>query len=201
MERTTDLGVISIETGIKLGEVAISAQKKRIEQKVDHLVLHVENAIGASGGDALDALKITPRLRVENDKLSMIGKGSLRVMVNGHILPLSGADLTNYLQSISADNIKSIEVITTPPARYEAEGDGGLINVVLKKSKANYIGVSVFGAYRQQTYGDYALGTHINYQRDKLSLYTHVNRGKGAKHPLEEQTFYYGAFTLHNEST
>ncbi len=58
-------------------------------------------------------------------------------MLNGRILRLSGEDLTNFLHSISADDIERVEVITTPPARYEAEGDSGLIDIVLKKARAD----------------------------------------------------------------
>lgn len=115
--------------------MAVSARKKLIEQKVDRLVFNMENTIAASGGDSLDALKITPGLRVENDKISMTGKWSLRVMVDGRMLHLSGEDLMSYLKSISADDIKSIEVIITPPAKYEAEGNSGLINITYKKGR------------------------------------------------------------------
>ena len=200
LTQSLQLGTIQVDTDMQLKEVVVSTRKKLIEQKVDRLVFNVANSLAAAGGDALDALRITPGLRVQNDQISMTGKGSLRVMVDGRILPLSGSDLTDYLQSISADDIERIEVVTTPPARYEAEGNSGLIDIVLKKSKTDYIGGSVSGSYRQQTYADYTTGIQVNYQKDNLSLSHSINWDNGKTGPDEDQTLYYKDFTLDNKS-
>ena len=106
-------------------EVVVSGKKKLIERKVDRIVFNVENSISSTGGDGIDALKITPGIRVQNSKISMIGKSGMAVMIDDKLVQLSGDDLINYLKTISSDNIKSIEVITTPPAKYDAEGNSG----------------------------------------------------------------------------
>ncbi|NAW51840.1 hypothetical protein GNY06_10860 [Elizabethkingia argentiflava] len=115
--------------GKQIEEVEIIAKKKLIERKIDRLVFNVENSISAAGGDAMQALSLMPGVRVIDEKISVVGKNNVSVMVNDRIIPLSGDDLTNFLKTISSDNIKSIEIITTPPAKYDAEGNGGLINI------------------------------------------------------------------------
>ena len=128
-----DLGIIKItENKQQLQEVVITSKKKLIERKVDRLIFNVENSISASGGDAIDALKSTPNIRVQNDAISMIGKNNLAVMVDDKIIQLAGEDLINFLKTLPSDNIKSIEVITTPPAKYETEGNSGIVNIKLK---------------------------------------------------------------------
>lgn len=73
-------------------------------------------------------------VRVQNESVSIVGKGGVSIMVNDRMLNLSGSELTNYLQSLRSDDIARIEVITTPPAKYEAQGNSGIINIILKKS-------------------------------------------------------------------
>ena len=131
----SDLGEILLSSDNSLQEVVVVGQKPLIVRKVDRLVLNVENSIAATGGDATDALKVTPSVRVTEDNISIVGKGGLLVLVDDRQINLSGADLINYLKSIPSDNIKSIEVITTPPAKYEAQGNSGILNIILKKAK------------------------------------------------------------------
>ena len=128
-----DIGVIQVVVNQQqLQKVLITSKKKLIDRKVDRLVFNVENSISSAGGDAIDALKITPNIRVQNDKISMIGRSGMGIMVDDKLIQLSGDDLINFLKTISSDNIKSIEVITTPPAKYSAEGNSGLVNIKLK---------------------------------------------------------------------
>jgi hypothetical protein len=99
----------------QIQEVEIKSKKKLVERKIDRLVFNVENSISATGGDALDALKVTPGIRVQNDQISMIGKNSMGIMINDKLIQLSGDDLMNYLKNLKSDDIKKIEVITNPP--------------------------------------------------------------------------------------
>ncbi|MEH0008117.1 MAG: TonB-dependent receptor [Flavobacteriales bacterium] len=180
LTQSLELGTIQVDTDMQLKGVLVNTRKKLIEQKVDRLVFNVANSIAAAGGDALDALRITPGLRVQNDAISMIGKERLRVMVDGRILHLSGEALTGFLQSISADDIKRIEVITTPPARYEAEGNSGLIDIVYKKGRKNAWNANLKTNYAQAKYPKwFQIGT-FHYNKDKLSLVSHVYCATGS---------------------
>ncbi len=195
-----NIGTLKVNTANQIGEVTVTGKKPLIERKIDRLVFNVENSISASGGDALDALKVTPGIRVQNDEITMIGKSGLSVMVDDRLIRLSGEDLTNYLQSLSAEDIKSIEVITTPPAKYEAEGNSGLINIILKKVKANSWSTSLRSAYQQRTYPMGSGGGSFNFQKKKLTLSSSINYRKGSYAPFETNNIYYPLQTWYDET-
>ncbi len=121
----------------------------------------------------------------------MVGKGGLRVMINDRILHLSGKDLTNYLQSISADDIKRVEVITTPPAKYDAAGNSGLLNIVLKKTKKNYSGGAIGAAYKQQTYPYGSLNGNFTYQKNKWSVFSTLSAADYSYKITETSAIFY----------
>lgn len=176
----SNIGTIVLEEdGQQLEEVGITARKKLIQQKVDRLVFNVENTVAGTGGTAIDALKATPSVNVDTDNLAIVGKGNVRVMVNDRIVQLSGNELNAYLNTIASDDIKNIEVITTPPSKYDAEGNSGLINIVLKKSKENSWNNQLRTSYTQATYPLFNFGNTFNYNKNKISLIASLNRTKG----------------------
>lgn len=188
VNQDTDIGVINItERNQQLEEIVIVSKKKLIERKVDRLVFNVENSISASGGDAIDALKVTPGITVNNDQVAMIGKSGMAVMVNDRIIQLRGEDVVNYLKTLSSDDIKKIEVITTPPAKYDAEGNSGLINIVLKQGALNSWSNSIRSAYIQTTYPSVSMGNTFNYIKNKFNLRASVD-GKIGNELVREKT-------------
>lgn len=190
------LGTILLnEASNELETVVVTAKKPTIKRKVDRLVFSIENSIVASGGDAMDVLQKTPGVRVDGSSIGLIGKSAVRVLINGRISPLSGEDLASYLRTLSSDEITKIEVITNPPAKYEAEGNSGLINIVLKRVKRDYLGGNVRSTYRQATYASGFLGSGITYQKDKLALFANVNSGLGAIEVNETNKIYYAKQT------
>ncbi|WP_420570688.1 TonB-dependent receptor domain-containing protein [Kordia sp.] len=175
-----NIGTIVLEEdGQQLQEVVITARKKLIQQKVDRLIFNVENTVAGTGGTAIDALKATPSVNVDTDKLAIVGKGNVRVMVNDRMIQLSGNELNAYLSTIASDDIKNIEVITTPPSKYDAEGNSGLINIVLKKSKENSWNNQFRTSYTQATYSLFNFGNTFNYNKDNLSVIASLNGTKG----------------------
>ncbi len=192
VSQNLNLGEITIvEKVTQLSEISITKKKKTIERKVDRLVFNVENAIGATGGDAVDALKLTPGIRVQNDKIAMIGKSGMAVMIDDRIVELSGDDLVNYLRTIPSDNISKIEVITTPPAKYQAAGNSGLINIKLKKVKKDSWNSSVGSTLTQRSFFGGTLQGDFNYNKDKLSLQSSLNIGNTVKTNSDEnETFF-----------
>lgn len=185
-----DLGIVIVDPTIKLKEVTIIYKKKVIERKIDRVVFNVENSSIALSGNAFDALKATPNIRVENDAISIIGKSVLQVMINGNIVDYSGDDLTNYLKTISSDRIKSIEIITNPPSKYEVEGNSGLINIVLKKSKNNTWDGSVRAIYTQSTYPFGNFYDNINISIGRFSLNNNMSYGLGNLYSVENMKTY-----------
>jgi len=187
-----DLGLIQIDNTQELKEVVVNSRKKLIERKVDRLVFNVENSISAStGGDAIDALKVAPGINIQNEKISMIGKNSLSVMIDDRFVQLSGDDLINYLRTIKSEEIKSIEVITNPSSKYDAEGNSGLINIKLKKAKSNSWSASLRGGYIQSTYPSGSLGGSFVYQEKNITFSSNLNYSNGSNRILETQKIYY----------
>uniref|UniRef100_A0AAU6WQ28 TonB-dependent receptor n=1 Tax=Chryseobacterium endophyticum TaxID=1854762 RepID=A0AAU6WQ28_9FLAO len=117
-------------------QVNILIKKKLLERKADRMIFNVEASIASQGMDGSETLANVPMIKVDENlgSISITGKSSVNVMINGRMLNLSGQALLNYLRSIRSENIAKIEVITTPPAKYEAQGNSGLINIILKKN-------------------------------------------------------------------
>lgn len=191
INKDLNLGIIVLKANNTLDEIVITQKKKLIEQKPDRLIFNVENSVTAIGGDALDAISIAPGLRVQNNSITLLGRGESRVMINGRLLQLSAEDLTSYLNAIAASDIKKIEVITSPPAKYEAAGNGGLINIILKKGKLNSWKNSTSIINNINTYNFTTLRNSFLYNKNKLSLSLNVNGTKGDSRNTEDfQVFY-----------
>jgi hypothetical protein len=193
-----DLGSIIIQKVRELQSITVTGQKKLIERKVDRLIFNVENSVAASGGDALDALRITPGIRVQNDQISMIGKSEMSVMVNDRLVQLSEEDLVNYLRSIPSDNIKSIEVITTPPAKYDAEGNSGIVNIQLKKAKKDSWNTILRSSYKQGVYPTGIVGGNFNYQKNKIGISYDVDAYKSKMIETNKYRYFYPDDTWDN---
>ncbi len=170
-----DLGKLEVKNTVALSEVVVVGNKKLIERQVDRLVFNVEASSKSSQGDALEVLKVTPGVRVQNDKIAMIGKNNLRVMVNGKAVQLSDQELTNFLRSIASEDIKNVEVITAPPAKYEAAGSGGLININLKQAKKDAWNAQVKSTFAQRQNPMGAFGSNFSYSKGKLSIASSAN--------------------------
>jgi Outer membrane protein beta-barrel family len=185
-----NLGNIIIDNTNQLQSVTVVGKKKLIERKVDRLVFNIENSISGAGTDALEALKITPGVKVQNETITIIGKSRLSVMVDDKIIQLTDEDLANYLKSIPSDNIKNIEVITTPPAKYEASGNSGMVNIILKKAKKNSWNALLSTTYLQRRFATVLNSANFNYNKNKLAFSTSVFYGKGKKY-LDQDDYAY----------
>ena len=192
LEKDTDLGVIILkENTTKLGEVVIQSKKKTIEQKTDRLVYNLENNVTTTGGDALSAINTAPGVVVKNDLIMILGKGTSRVMIDGRLIELTGEELNNFLKSISAGDIKNIEIISNPPAKYEAEGTGGLINIIMKKGVRDSWKNTTTASYDQNKYGIYTLRNNFFYNKNKFRFSASVNGKTGYKNADESLKMYF----------
>lgn len=146
----------STKTNVVLNTIAIASATKQlkgvdvvgrastVENKIDKMVYNAGNDLTAQGGVATDVLKKVPMVTVDIDgNVELQGNANVRFLINGKPSSIFGASLANALQSIPASQIKSIEVITSPGAKYDAAGTGGIINIILKDSKVQGFNGSV----------------------------------------------------------
>ncbi|WP_418182954.1 TonB-dependent receptor domain-containing protein [Algibacter sp. PT7-4] len=164
------LGDIILKENIEeLDGVKIIAKRPTVNRMVDRLVFNVENST-LSNNNVLDVLKHTPGVLVNNGEIT-IKQSVPTIYINDRRVHLSSSEIQQLLEGTSATNIKSIEVITSPPAKYEAEG-GSVLNIITTKNIiAGYNG-SVFGNYKQGSeYPKYSAGTSHFFKTKKLNSY------------------------------
>jgi len=140
-EAAQNIGIILLsKTDNTLKDVVVTSQKKLIENRIDKLVFNAENDITSQGGVATDILKKIPQVSIDADgNVELAGNGGIRFLINGKPSTAFGNNVADVLQSIPASQIKSVEVITNPGAKYDAQGMGGIINIILKQTKVNGI--------------------------------------------------------------
>lgn len=174
------LKIDSLAKSIELDEVIVAANKKIVERKIDRLVFNVENTTLAAGLDAYELLKITPNIRVNNDLVTMTGKDKVSIMVNDKLIQLSNQELISYLKSISNTDIKKIEVITVPPSKYDAEGNSGLINIVLKRVATDYWKTTIRSTFGVASFPSFNNGIGFSYKKDKFLLQSSIDYNTGS---------------------
>jgi len=171
------LDKISLKTKVTgLDEVVITGTKAMVEVHADKMVFNVASSVNASGNNGLELIGKAPGVIVDLDKnIILQGKSGVQVYINGRPSRLSGSDLTNMLEGMRSDNIESLEIISNPSAKFDAEGTGGIINIVLKKNvKAGFNGNLVTG-YSKGTFVRSNIGTSLNYSGEKISFFSNIN--------------------------
>lgn len=144
-KQDVDVGSIIISPTPQILEaVTVEGQKALIEERVDRMVYNAENDLTTRGGDATDVLKRVPMLSVDLDgNVSLRGNQNILVLINNKPSSIVASSVSDALKQIPADEIKSVEVITSPSAKYDAEGSSGIINIITKKSTLHGLTLSV----------------------------------------------------------
>jgi iron complex outermembrane receptor protein len=177
-----DLGVLTLTANsIKLDEMTVTASRVMVEIKPDRTIFNVDGTINSAGSDAITLLRKAPSVTVDNnDNISVLGRSGVLLYVDGKRLPLTGADLTSYLQNLPAEQIDRIEIITNPGAKYEAEGNAGIIDIRLKRDKNLGANGSVNTTYSQGFYHRANLSGTANYRNKRFNAFGNVGIGNGA---------------------
>ncbi|GAB3246969.1 outer membrane beta-barrel family protein [Larkinella harenae] len=162
------LGVVQMQADTRtLNEVVVTAEKPLVEDKDDRLVYHADKDLANTGGTAIDVLKNVPLLTVDPDgNVTLKGSGSIKVLINNKPSSIMARSISEALQMIPAELIKSVEVVTAPSAKYDAEGTAGVINIITKNQLQGLTGgLNASAGSRRNN-----LGGNFNFKRDKLSI-------------------------------
>jgi iron complex outermembrane receptor protein len=159
-----------------LAAVTVNAKRPLVEQRIDRTIVNVDASITNIGTSALEVLEKAPGVSVDRDgNISIKGKEGVLVMVDGRPTQLGGADLAALLRNMSSNQLDQIEIMTNPPARYDAAGSAGIINLKTKKTvKAGFNG-SASVTYSQGKYPKTNEAFIFNYREGKVNVFTNLS--------------------------
>lgn len=161
---------MKIAQGNILNEVNITATKPTMQMGIDKKIFSVDQSLVSEGGSASDLLQNVPSVQTDIDgNVSLRGSSGVRVLIDGKPSLIAGGNVAQILQSIPASSIESVELITNPSAKYDAEGQSGIINIVLKKNKK--LGFNGSVALTAGNRDNYNANTSMSFQNKKVNLY------------------------------
>lgn len=175
---TVQLSGISLKKNeaIQLNEVKIAGKIPFVTQKVDRTIVNPDALISNAGGNALDVLSKSPGVTVdENGNVKLRGKSGVTIFIDDKPTYLTGTELESYLKSLPSNAIKQVEIMTNPPAKYEASGNGGIINIVTKRSKLKGFNGNVNLNYGQGKYARTMDNINLNYNAPKFALFSNLS--------------------------
>jgi outer membrane receptor for ferrienterochelin and colicin len=168
-ELKTDLGKISIEEGVLLKEVTVSAQKPLVKVDPDKIVYSIESDPEAKANNALEMLRKVPLITVDaEENITMNGQSNFKVLVNGKSSSMMSTNFKEALKSLPANSIRDIEVITNPSSKYDAEGVGGIINIITNKKTLSGFNGSVSSGFDSR--GSVNLSAYLAVKIKKFSF-------------------------------
>ncbi len=169
-----DIPEISVNAPAKeLDDVVITVKKPFIERKIDRVVVNPEALTGSTGTTVLELLEKAPGVTVDfNGNISLKGKSGVQIFIDNRPTYMSQEDLAGYLRSLPSNSVASIEIMTNPPARYDASGNAGVINIILKKLKERGFNGGITLSYGQGRYMRSNNSFTFNYRVNKINLFS-----------------------------
>jgi iron complex outermembrane recepter protein len=179
--QTLELGSLDFQAAaVELATATVTNSRAMVEVKPDRTVFNVDGTINSVGSDALTLLRKAPSVTVDNnDNINVLGRAGVLLYVDGKRLPLTGQDLSNYLQNLPADQIDRFDIITNPGAKYEAQGNAGIIDIRLKRDKNMGANGSVSISPNQGRYGRINTSATGNYRNKKMNAFANAGAGTG----------------------
>jgi ferric enterobactin receptor len=163
---------LTASAGATLQDITVKGRKPLYERLADRTVVNVADSPLAAGATTLDVLGRAPNVTQDADNnLRLRGRDGLLVYLDGKRVPLTGQDLADYLRALPAEQIQTIELITNPPASYDAQGSAGVIDIRLKKDQRLGLNGSANASYGRGVYGKFLGGFSLNYRRKNLNIY------------------------------
>jgi iron complex outermembrane recepter protein len=184
-DKPHDLGKVVLTASVtQLNEVQVTAARQIVEIHPDKAVFNIQGTINAAGNDAIDLLSKAPGVMMDNNEnLVVMGKSGVIVYIDGKRSQLRGDDLIAMLRSLRSENIDAIEIITNPSAKYDAEGNAGIINIRMKRDVNLGFNGSVVLGFSADLHNRYNSGLNLNYRQKKYSVFGshsyYDNKGEG----------------------
>ena len=167
---------IVLDSAKNLNEVSISTKKAFTMRKLDRVVVNVDALISNAGTSALEVLEKSPGIQVDqNGTISLKGKSSVTIFIDDKPTYLSGEDLQNYLKSLPSSSLDQIEIMTNPPARYDAAGNGGVINIRTKKGTMRGLNGGFTAAINQGKMTRSPNSFHLNFRDGKMNYFSNLS--------------------------
>ncbi|MFK7786523.1 MAG: outer membrane beta-barrel protein, partial [Crocinitomicaceae bacterium] len=179
VEGSVELPDIQLGGGAQdLEQVEVTHKVPFIERKIDRVVVTPDALIANAGSSALEVLERAPGVTVDQNGVILLkGRSGVAIFINDKPSYLSGTELENYLRTLPAGSIKNIEIMENPPAKYEAEGNAGVININVKRSTMKGLFGNTAVSYKRSRYNTSNNSLNLNYNRDKISAYANVYAG------------------------
>ena len=173
--KSINLGTVSLSLDVEsLGEVEIIAERTTVEIRLDKKIYNVGKDLTVKGGTVSDVLDNVPSVSVDVEgNVALRGNDDVRILINGKPSGLVGLNSTDALRQLPAEAIERVEVITSPSARYDAEGSAGILNIILRRSKLQGLNgaITVNGGYPLQA----GVSGNINYRTGDVNIFNTSN--------------------------
>jgi len=167
----------------QLAEVVVSSKKPFIEQQIDKTVVNVQADLNAIGSSAFEILQKAPGINVTGeDIINMSGKAGVNVLIDGRATQMSSKELANFLRSMPGSAIDKIELITNPSARFDAQGNAGIINIRLKKNKVQGTNGNIAVGYTQNVHYRSNGSFNINHRQGKVNAFANIAFDNNKQH-------------------
>jgi outer membrane receptor protein involved in Fe transport len=201
---TMEVKTIKLKEDLQtLKTVNVTGTKPLMERRTDRYIVNVEGSSLELGYNGLEVLQQSPGIWVSNDGgIRIRGNQSVMVMINDVVQRMSGNDLADYLRTLKSEDISKIEIISSPPSEFEAAGSGGIIHIILKKSRKDGLVGTISGQYRQlETRPGYGVGLTLNYKVKSLYLFGGFNVGKEQSEYIATNRISYPNQDLYSSNT
>ena len=163
----------------ELAGVVVTAKRPPVEMRAGKTVVNVDASPTNAGLNVLEILEKSPGVAVDNDgNVSLKGKSGVLILIDGKQTYLTGTQLASFLKSIQSSGLDQIEIMTNPPAKYDASGNAGVINIKTKKGVVRGMNGNVSLTYNQGYYSKYFGGLNFNYRNEKLNIFGSYDGGK-----------------------
>ena len=177
-----NLGVLALGANdVEIATTTITATRALVEVKADRTVFNVEGTINSTGEDALALMRKAPGVTVDNnDNINVLGRSGVLIYIDGKRLPLGGDELSDYLKNIPADQIDRIDIISSPGAKYDAEGNAGIVDIRLKRDKSHGANGSLRGTMTQGQFMRNNLSATGNFRNKNMNVFATIGGSDGS---------------------